>query len=146
MTKYILKRIKGIKNWKPFVKIGPTKSTKTSKPDFMATWQFEFFYLIIFFDKVDQFQQLAVYLLHFLSECFFFFFSTCFLPGLLPVLGPLGSGTDATQKPSPALRLLGCWWSWVKRQLDSVYRNTVFLYISMNMQPRSLHAHITHVW
>ena len=27
--------------------------------------------------------------------------------GLLPVLGPLGNGTDATHQPSPALRLLG---------------------------------------
>ena len=28
-------------------------------------------------------------------------------PGLLPVLGPLGSGTDTTHQPGPALRLLG---------------------------------------
>ena len=37
----------------------------------------------------------------------FFLFSTRPPPGLLPVLGPLGSGTDATHQPSPALRLLG---------------------------------------
>ena len=29
----------------------------------------------------------------------FFFFSTRPPPGLLPVLGPLGSGTDATHQP-----------------------------------------------
>ena len=41
-------------------------------------------------------------------ETFFsFFFSSRPPPGLLPVLGPLGSGTDATHQPSPALRLLG---------------------------------------
>ena len=45
------------------------------------------------------------------------FFCTRFSPGLLPVLGPLGSGTDTTHQPSPALRLLGCWWSRVKRQV-----------------------------
>ena len=33
------------------------------------------------------------------------------------MLGPLGSGTDATHQPSPALRLLGCWWSQVERQV-----------------------------
>ena len=38
---------------------------------------------------------------------FLFLFSTRPPPGLLPVLGPLGSGTDATHQPSPALRLLG---------------------------------------
>ena len=32
-------------------------------------------------------------------------FSTRPSPGLLPVLGPLGSGTDATHLPSPALQL-----------------------------------------
>ena len=37
----------------------------------------------------------------------FFFFSTRPSLGLLPVLGPLGSGTDTTHQPSPALRLLG---------------------------------------
>ena len=37
----------------------------------------------------------------------FFFSSTRPPPGLLPVLGPLGSGTNATHQPSPALRLLG---------------------------------------
>ena len=36
-----------------------------------------------------------------------FFFSTRPSLGLLPVLGPLGSGTEATHQPSPALRLLG---------------------------------------
>ena len=36
---------------------------------------------------------------------FFLLFSTRPSPGLLPVLGPLGSGTDTTHKPSPALRL-----------------------------------------
>ena len=41
---------------------------------------------------------------------YFFIFSTRPFPGLLPVLGPLGSGTDTTHQPSPALRLLGCWW------------------------------------
>ena len=35
------------------------------------------------------------------------FFCTRPPPGLLPVLVPLGSGTDATHQPSPALRLLG---------------------------------------
>ena len=35
------------------------------------------------------------------------FFSTRPSLGLLPVLGPLGSGTDTTHQPSPALRLLG---------------------------------------
>ena len=40
---------------------------------------------------------------------FFFFFCTGPFPGLLPVLGPLGSGTDATHQPGPPLRLLGCW-------------------------------------
>ena len=38
---------------------------------------------------------------------FFFFFITRPSHGLLPVLGPLGSGTEATNQPSPALRLLG---------------------------------------
>ena len=33
------------------------------------------------------------------------FFCTRPPPGLLPVLGPLGSGTDATHLPSPAKRL-----------------------------------------
>ena len=37
----------------------------------------------------------------------FYLFSTRPSPGLLPVLGPLGSGTDATHQPGPALRLLG---------------------------------------
>ena len=41
------------------------------------------------------------------------FFCTRPPPGLLPVLGPLGSGTDATHLPSPALRLKGWCWSWV---------------------------------
>ena len=39
--------------------------------------------------------------------CFFFSFSTRPPLGLLPVLGPLGSGKDTTHQPSPALRLLG---------------------------------------
>ena len=30
---------------------------------------------------------------------------------------PLGSGTDTTHQPSTALRLLGCWWSWVEHQV-----------------------------
>ena len=38
-------------------------------------------------------------------------------PGLLPVLGPLGGGTDTTHQPSPALRLLVCWWSPVECQV-----------------------------
>ena len=38
---------------------------------------------------------------------FFFLFFSCPSPGLLPVLGPLGSGTDATHQPGPALWLLG---------------------------------------
>ena len=37
----------------------------------------------------------------------FFIFSTRPSPGLLPVMGPLGNGTDTTHQPSPALRLLG---------------------------------------
>ena len=36
-----------------------------------------------------------------------YFFSTRPSPGLLPVLGPLESGTDATHQQGPALRLLG---------------------------------------
>ena len=38
---------------------------------------------------------------------FFYLFSTRPSPLLLPVLGPLGSGTYATHQPGPALRLLG---------------------------------------
>ena len=51
------------------------------------------------------------------SFIFFIFFITRPSTGLLPVLGPLGSGTDATHQPSPALRLLGCWWSQVECQV-----------------------------
>ena len=47
---------------------------------------------------------------NFLLVFFFFFFCTRPPPGLLSVLGPLGSFTDTTHQPSPALRLLGCWW------------------------------------
>ena len=36
---------------------------------------------------------------------FFFYLVPCASPGLLPVLGPLGSGTDATHLPCPALWL-----------------------------------------
>ena len=39
------------------------------------------------------------------SLIFFIFFVPALALGLLPVLGPLGSGTDATHLPSPALRL-----------------------------------------
>ena len=49
--------------------------------------------------------QLHIHILH----DFFFFFSTRPSPGLLLVLGPLGSGSDTTHQPGPALRLLGCW-------------------------------------
>ena len=35
----------------------------------------------------------------------FFYLVPCPPPGLLPVLGPLGSGTDATHLPCPALQL-----------------------------------------
>ena len=45
------------------------------------------------------FAQNGVYLL---------FFCTRPSLGLLPVLVPLGSGTDTTHQPGPALRLLGC--------------------------------------
>ena len=47
----------------------------------------------------------------------FCFFSTGPPPRLLPVLAPLGSGTEATHQPSPALRLFGFWWSRVERQV-----------------------------
>ena len=46
-----------------------------------------------------------------------FLFSSCPPPGLVPVLGPLGSGTDATHLLSPALRLKGWCWSWVELQV-----------------------------
>ena len=43
------------------------------------------------------------------GQHFFSSFSSRPPPGLLTVLGPLGSGKDATHQPSPALSLLGCW-------------------------------------
>ena len=46
-------------------------------------------------------------MLNFLHSQLLLFFCTRPSLGLLPVLGPLGSGTDATHQPSPALRLLG---------------------------------------
>ena len=54
----------------------------------------------------------------YMLKCFFLF-STRPPPGLLPVLGPLGRGTDATHQPGPALRLLGCWGSRVERWLTA---------------------------
>ena len=59
----------------------------------------------------------------------FIFFSSRPSPGLLPVLGPLGSGTDATCQPSPAVRLLG--------YLEKTYTITArepSIYMSMNVQ------------
>ena len=62
--------------------------------------------------------------------CFLCFFSSRPSPGLLPVLGPLGSGTDTTHQPSPALRLLGCWWSQVECQIYTIESGQKMFYIS----------------
>ena len=48
------------------------------------------------------------------------FFCTRPSPGLLPVLGPLVSGTDTTHQPSPALKLLSCWFK-VPTENNMVY-------------------------
>ena len=69
--------------------------------------------------SLSKITQPIIILDHFNHKHKLFFFSTRPSPGLLPVLGPLGSGTDPTHQPSPALRLLGYWWSWVKRQVNN---------------------------
>ena len=56
-----------------------------------------------------------------------FFFITRPSPGLLPVLGPLGSGTDATHQPSPALRLLGYLYERAALQLTRPYNTRLWV-------------------
>ena len=48
-----------------------------------------------------------------------FFFSTRPSLGLLPVLGPLGGGTDATHLPSPSLSVVRAPESWSKPFLQT---------------------------